>query len=65
MSMRVLSQRNDEIRSNAYLVVDTETGRAGFIDCGDPVDHLLAVRPLLTADQRGRLFERLSMGDLR
>jgi glyoxylase-like metal-dependent hydrolase (beta-lactamase superfamily II) len=43
MSMRVLSQRNDEYASNSYLVVDTTTGKAGFIDCGDPVDHLLAV----------------------
>ncbi|MDO9355827.1 MAG: MBL fold metallo-hydrolase [Solirubrobacteraceae bacterium] len=43
MSMRVISQRNDEYRSNSYLVIDTETGHAGFIDCGDPVDHLLAV----------------------
>lgn len=43
MSMRVLSQRNDEFASNSYLVVDTETSRCGFIDCGSPVDHLLAV----------------------
>jgi hydroxyacylglutathione hydrolase len=43
MSMRVISQRSDEWVSNSYLVVDTETGHAGFIDCGDPVDHLLAV----------------------
>lgn len=43
MAMRVISQRSDEWRSNSHLVVDPSTGRAGFIDCGDPVDHLLAV----------------------
>ncbi|MDQ8046071.1 MAG: MBL fold metallo-hydrolase [Solirubrobacteraceae bacterium] len=43
MSMRVLSQRNDDFVSNSYLVVDQTTGKCGFIDCGDPVDHLLAV----------------------
>lgn len=43
MSMRVLSQRSDDVQSNSYLVIDTETGHAGFIDCGEPVDHLLAV----------------------
>lgn len=40
---RVLSQRNDDWVSNAYLVVDPATNHAAFIDCGDPVDHLLAV----------------------
>lgn len=43
MGMRVISQRNDDWTSNSYLVVDPSTGKAGFIDCGDPVDHLLAV----------------------
>lgn len=43
MSLRVLSQRNDDYVSNSYLVVCEQTRRAGFIDCGGPVDHLLAL----------------------
>jgi hydroxyacylglutathione hydrolase len=43
MAFRVLTQRNAEWRSNSYLVVDPGTGHAAFVDCGDPVDHLLAV----------------------
>lgn len=43
MSFRVLSQRNEQWQSNSYLVVDPSTNHAAFIDCGDPVDHLLAV----------------------
>lgn len=43
MGMRVISQRNDDWQSNSYLVVDPSTGKAAFIDCGEPVDHLLAV----------------------
>ncbi len=31
----------------------------------DVVEHLVAVRPLLTPDQRTRLFERLSRGETR
>ncbi len=43
MGMRVISQRSDDWLSNSYLVVDPSTSQAAFIDCGDPIDHLLAV----------------------
>lgn len=43
MSVRVLSQRNDDFVSNSYLVIDDQAGAAALIDCGAPVDHLLAV----------------------
>ncbi len=43
MGMRVISQRSDDWVSNSYLVVDPSTNHAAFIDCGEPIDHLLAV----------------------